>query len=132
MAGRGDSHETLQALIPYLERKADRGWRDEIEDDVRRWWQVIGLEGITMRTPDEVGPGWDAALAARRPVVINAYTDPEVPPLPPHITFEQAANYMTALLKGEPHASRTVTQSIKGMAQSYRSKLPGLGGKREA
>jgi pyruvate dehydrogenase (quinone) len=278
----GDSRETLQALIPYLERKTDRGWREEIEKDVARWWEVVegramtdadpinpqrvfwelsprlpdrciitsdsgssanwfarnlklrtgmmaslsgnlatmgpgvpyaiaakfahpdrpviacvgdgamqmnglnglitiekywkrwsnrqlivlvlnnrdlnqvtweqrvlagdpkfegsqnvpdfdyaayaemlGLKGITMRTPDEVAPGWEAALAADRPVVINAYTDAEVPPLPPHITFEQAKNYMTALFKGEPNAMHAVKQSMKGMVESYKSHLPG-------
>jgi pyruvate dehydrogenase (quinone) len=87
--------------------------------------ELTGLEGITMRTPADIVPAWEAALAADRPVVINAYVDPEVPPLPPHISFEQAKNYMTALFKGEPHALRAVTQSVKGMAETYKSYLPG-------
>jgi pyruvate dehydrogenase (quinone) len=93
--------------------------------DYAGYAEMLGLRGITMRTPDEVAPGWDAALASDRPVVINAYVDPEVPPLPPHITFEQAKNYMTALFKGEPHALRAVKQSMKGMAETYKSHLPG-------
>jgi pyruvate dehydrogenase (quinone) len=95
--------------------------------DYAAFAEITGLEGLTMRTPDDIVPVWEKALAANRPVVINAYVDPEVPPLPPHITFEQAKNYMTALFKGEPHALRTVTQSLKGMAESYRSYLPGRG-----
>jgi pyruvate dehydrogenase (quinone) len=88
---------------------------------------MLGFEGITMRTPEEVAPGWDRAFAANRPVVINAYVDPEVPPLPPHISFEQARNYMVALFKGEPHAARAVKQSVKDMAAKYKHKLPGQG-----
>jgi pyruvate dehydrogenase (quinone) len=61
-------------------------------------------------------------------VVINAYVDPEVPPLPPHITFEQAVHYMQALFKGEPNALQSVMQSVKGMAETYKSYIPGVGG----
>ena len=44
--------------------------------------------------PEQVGEAWDQALAADRPVVFEAITDPDVPPLPPHITFEQAKNFI--------------------------------------
>src|SRR4051794_29971585 len=37
----GDSKETLRALMPLLERKEDRSWREEIEDNVRRWWDIV-------------------------------------------------------------------------------------------
>jgi pyruvate dehydrogenase (quinone) len=95
--------------------------------DYAAYAELNGLKGITMRVPDDIVPAWEAALSADRPVVINAYVDPEVPPLPPHITFEQARNYMTALFKGEPNAVQAVKQSIKGMAETYKSYLPGQG-----
>jgi pyruvate dehydrogenase (quinone) len=38
---QGDSAATLQALIPMLERKSDRSWREEIEKGVARWWNVL-------------------------------------------------------------------------------------------
>jgi len=60
--------------------------------------ELLGLQGIRVDRPEQVGPAWDEALAARRPVVIEAVTDPEVPTLPPHITFEQAKNFNKALL----------------------------------
>ena len=37
----GDAKETLQALIPHLIRKEDRGWREEIEQGVQRWWKIV-------------------------------------------------------------------------------------------
>jgi pyruvate dehydrogenase (quinone) len=40
----GDAQRTLQALIPLLERKEDRGWREGIEKDVARWWEVMDGE----------------------------------------------------------------------------------------
>jgi pyruvate dehydrogenase (quinone) len=100
--------------------------------DYAGYAEMLGLKGITMKNPDDIVPGWEFALAADRPVVINAYTDPEVPPLPPHITFEQAKNYMVALFKGEPNALQAVKQSVKGMAETYKSYLPGVGDKKGA
>ncbi len=52
-----------------------------------RYAELIGLKGIRVDAPDQVGPAWDEALAAGTPVLIEAITDPEVPPLPPHITL---------------------------------------------
>ncbi|HET7583885.1 MAG TPA: thiamine pyrophosphate-requiring protein [Gemmatimonadaceae bacterium] len=77
---------------------------------------LLGLEGIAMREPDDIAPGWERALAADRPVVVDAYTDPEVPPLPPHITFEEARHFMSSILSGDPRAWRTVKQSARQAA----------------
>ena len=48
----------------------------------------LGMEAIRVHAPGQVGPAWDRALAAGRPALIDAITDPEVPPLPPHIRAE--------------------------------------------
>ena len=37
----GDSVETLRALLPLLERKTNRAWRETIEKKVADWWQVM-------------------------------------------------------------------------------------------
>ena len=49
----------------------------------------LGLQAITVDKPDQIGPAWDRALAADRPTVLDVHTDPNVPPIPPHATFEQ-------------------------------------------
>ena len=72
-----------------------------------------GLDGIRVDTPGAGRPAWDRALAADRPVVYEAVTDPEVPPLPPHITIEQARALSSALLSGDPDSGRIVRQSFK-------------------
>ncbi|HET9124550.1 MAG TPA: thiamine pyrophosphate-requiring protein, partial [Solirubrobacteraceae bacterium] len=66
------------------------------------WAELIGLKGIRVERPEQVADAWREALAADRPVLIEAITDPEVPPLPPHITVEQAKNFMYSLLGGDP------------------------------
>jgi pyruvate dehydrogenase (quinone) len=75
--------------------------------------ETLGLKGIRVERPEDVGPAWDEALAADRPVVYEAVTDPEVPPLPPHIRFEQAQK-MAMALPGDPHTARIVKESVKG------------------
>jgi pyruvate dehydrogenase (quinone) len=73
-----------------------------------RFAESIGLEGIFVDQPDAVGPAWDRAFAATRPVVLEVKTDPEVPPLPPHITLKQARNLASSLAKGDPERSAVV------------------------
>jgi pyruvate dehydrogenase (quinone) len=87
-----------------------------------RYAEMLGLEGIRVESPDEIAPAWDRALAAERPVVFEAVTDPEVPPLPPHITLEQAKSLSSALLAGDPSAGRIVKQAFKHKAEEF---LPG-------
>jgi pyruvate dehydrogenase (quinone) len=79
-----------------------------------RYAEMLGLRGIKVDSPDQVGDAWDEALAADRPVLYEAVTDPEVPPLPPSITMEQASSLAKSLLKGDPHAGRVVRQSLRG------------------
>jgi pyruvate dehydrogenase (quinone) len=78
-----------------------------------RYAELIGLKGIRVDSPDAVGPAWDEALAAGGPVVIEAITDPEVPPLPPHIRFEQAKE-MAHALPGDPARGEIIRQALKG------------------
>jgi pyruvate dehydrogenase (quinone) len=74
---------------------------------------LLGIHGITVADPDRIGAAWDEALASKRPVLIEAIVDPNVPPLPPHITLEQARNYLKAILKGDPDALAIVKASVK-------------------
>jgi len=79
--------------------------------------ESLGLKGISVETCDRVGAGWDEALAATRPCVIEFHTDPEVPPLPPHITAEQARNFMKSLLH-YPNRAQMIKESFKSMFAS--------------
>jgi pyruvate dehydrogenase (quinone) len=73
--------------------------------------RLIGLEGIRVDAPEQIGDAWDTALSADRPCLIEAVTDPEVPPLPPHITVEQARNFMEAVV-GDPSALHVIRHSF--------------------
>jgi pyruvate dehydrogenase (quinone) len=79
---------------------------------------LLGLGGIRVDDPEQIGAAWDEALSAGKPVLIEAITDPEVPPLPPHIRFEQAKKLAKAL-PGDPARKEIVGQSIKGKLQEF-------------
>ncbi len=78
-----------------------------------RYAELLGLRGIRVETPDQIGPAWDQALSSDRPVVYEALTDPEVPTLPPHITFEQAKHFMESMAKGDPHLGHIIKETFK-------------------
>jgi pyruvate dehydrogenase (quinone) len=75
--------------------------------------RLIGLGGIRIERAQDIGPAWERALAAERPTVLEMVTDPNVPPLPPHISFEQAKGYLSALINRDPDSMRMVTASAK-------------------
>ncbi|MEV6909013.1 thiamine pyrophosphate-requiring protein [Amycolatopsis sp. NPDC051071] len=85
---------------------------------------AIGLGGIAVDDPARLGEAWDVALSAGVPTVLDVRCDPEVPPIPPHATFEQLKSMTEAVLKGDPHAWRLVTQGIKTKMQEL---LPSRG-----
>jgi pyruvate dehydrogenase (quinone) len=83
-----------------------------------RFAEMIGLRGIFVDNPDRLASAWEEALSADRPVVLEVKTDPEVPPLPPHITFEQAKNFAQAALHGDPRRGQMIRQSFRQMVDA--------------
>jgi pyruvate dehydrogenase (quinone) len=81
--------------------------------------RMLGLHGARVDTPGDIGQAWDEALNAGRPALLEVITDPEVPPLPPHIRFEQAKGLSSALIGGDPAATEIVKESIKGKLAEF-------------
>jgi pyruvate dehydrogenase (quinone) len=86
-----------------------------------KYAELIGLKGIFVDNPDRVGSAWDEALASDRPVILEAYTDPNVPPLPPHITLKDAKNFVS-MIPSEPELGSVLKNSAKELLTSV---LPG-------
>jgi pyruvate dehydrogenase (quinone) len=78
-----------------------------------RWAEMLGLNGIRTDDPSKIGALWEQALSADRPTVFEVFCDPEVPPLPPHITVEQARSLTKAIMHGDPSRRRIIAQSIR-------------------
>lgn len=88
--------------------------------------EMVGLNGIRVSEPDKIGAAWDQALKADRPVVLEAITDPEVPPLPPHITFKQARAFMSSIIHGDADSGSMIKASARELVDAF---MPGRGPK---
>ncbi|HET6628143.1 MAG TPA: thiamine pyrophosphate-requiring protein [Woeseiaceae bacterium] len=84
-----------------------------------RYADMLGLKGIRVDAPEQIGPAWDEALSADRPAVLEAVTDPDVPPLPPHITLKQALGFMSSIVHGDSDRFGMIKASAKQMADKY-------------
>ncbi|MFC7303336.1 thiamine pyrophosphate-requiring protein [Streptomyces monticola] len=88
----------------------------------------IGLTGIRVEKPDDVESAWREALRAEGPAVLEFLTDPAVPPIPPHATWEQMESTAASILKGDEDRSSVVKQGLKAKMQEF---LPGKADKGE-
>lgn len=84
----------------------------------------LGLQGIYVDDPERLGQAWDRALSANRPTVLDVRVDPDIPPIPPHATFEQAKQSAEAMIKGDEDIWGVMKKGIKVKAQEF---IPGKG-----
>jgi pyruvate dehydrogenase (quinone) len=79
--------------------------------------EILGLKGVKVDDPEKLGAAWDEVLSADRPAVIEVVVDPDVPTLPPHISFEQMVNFSKTLLKGDPNEGGVIKQTFKDVLE---------------
>lgn len=84
--------------------------------------ELCGLRGIRVEKPEELGAAWDTALAADRPTVVDVVVDPNVPPLPPHITLKQAKAFALSVLHGDPESKGFIQQAVEQIFPGLASK----------
>ena len=80
--------------------------------------EMLGLRGIRVDRPDDIASAWDEVLNADRPALLEAITDPEVPPTPPHVTYEHAKAMGYALLGRDPASAHAIAQIMKDATAS--------------
>jgi len=90
-----------------------------------RFAELVGVKGISCEDPDSLGGAWDEALATNGPVVLEVRVDAEIPPLPPHIRWQQAEKMAKAMAKGDPEFVGVMQKSLKGKLQEFKESLPG-------
>jgi pyruvate dehydrogenase (quinone) len=89
-----------------------------------KYAELLGFKGIFCDNPKQMGAAWDEALSSKdRPVLLEVKTDPDVPPLPPHIKFEMAMKMAEALSGDEPDRVAIMEKSLKGKAVEFIDKL---------
>ena len=79
----------------------------------------LGLNASTVKDPEELADAWRDALSADRPTVLDVYTDPDMPPIPPHATWEEFKATTTAVLAGDENRVGFVKEGIKTKAQEF-------------
>lgn len=88
-----------------------------------RFAELLGLTGIFVDDPEQLGAAWDRALAANRPVVLEVKTDPNVAPLPPHVTIEQAKAFLSSMAKGDRGTAQVVADTARQIIGGLRERL---------
>ena len=126
----GDAVETLRALLPLIHRKTDRAWEEAIARQMVEWRETLEGRAIAeahpvhpQRVVYEMSPRLpDNALAADRPVLIEVKTDPNVAPLPPHVTLAQAKTFMSSMKK-DRNAMDVIADTARQVIEGIRERL---------
>ena len=100
------------------------GSQDIPDVPYHKYAELLGLRGIYCDDPAKVGAAWDEALASDRPVVLEFKTDPEIPPLPPHIMKDQAKKSAKAEIH-DPERKGLALHGFRQKMAEYYEKLPG-------
>ncbi|HET7388832.1 MAG TPA: thiamine pyrophosphate-requiring protein [Nocardioidaceae bacterium] len=79
----------------------------------------LGLQGIHVDKPDEIGAAWDRAFSADRPTVLDVRVDPDIPPIPPHATLDQMLSSAEAILKGDENRWGVIKEGVKTKIQEF-------------
>lgn len=80
---------------------------------------MLGLEGIRVDKPEDIPAALDRAMLATKPVLLEVVTDPNVPMLPPHISFKQAKAFYSSIVKGDSDAWSMIKQTYKDILDEY-------------
>jgi pyruvate dehydrogenase (quinone) len=88
-----------------------------------KYAELLGFKGIFCDSAKKIGSAWDEALRTTdRPVLLEVKTDPETPPLPPHIRLEMARKLMAAL-PGDEDRWEIMAKSVKGKAVEFKDEI---------
>jgi pyruvate dehydrogenase (quinone) len=109
----GDPKNPETQTLPYLPAAA--------------YAELLGIRGIKVATPDDVGPAWDEALAHPGPVLLEFHTDPQIACLPPHVKPAMMKKVAKAFLRGDEDRVGIAEKGVRGklteMADVAKEKL---------
>lgn len=89
--------------------------------DYAGYAELLGMKGVTVERPQDVAGAWDAAFAADRPVLLDVHTDPNVPPLPAHVSLAEAKGFLAAMRKGDPAEASVIRDSVKAVGAELKA-----------
>ncbi len=89
--------------------------------DFASWAQTCGGYGAKVTKPGDLRAAVQAALAHPGPALVDVDVDPDEPPMPGKIAYDQAKKFAQAFLKGQPHKVAIATTLAKDKIQQFRS-----------
>ncbi|MGH9101381.1 MAG: thiamine pyrophosphate-requiring protein [Acidimicrobiales bacterium] len=81
------------------------------------WASMIGLRGIKVTSSDQLEGAWKEAFASERPVIVDVLTSPDEPPMPPHVTFQQASNLARSVIGAPGEGATGAIEGVREMVQ---------------
>jgi pyruvate dehydrogenase (quinone) len=84
-----------------------------------RYAELVGLHGIRIDRPEDLAEAWSEVLSCNRPAVLEVVVDPEIPPLPPHVTLTQAKKMAQAMVEGDPERGGVMEKSLRAKLQEF-------------
>jgi pyruvate dehydrogenase (quinone) len=83
------------------------------------WADLIGLRGIKITRADQIEDAFTEAFAADRPVIVDALSSPDEPPMPPHVTFEQAKALTESVLADPSAGFAGAKEGVREFVQEH-------------
>jgi pyruvate dehydrogenase (quinone) len=83
------------------------------------WADLIGLKGVKVTCSDQLEAAFTEAFAADRPVIVDVMTTPDEPPMPPHVTFEQAKALMSSVAADPSEGIAGAKEGVREMIHEF-------------
>ncbi|WP_249713998.1 thiamine pyrophosphate-dependent enzyme [Rhizomonospora bruguierae] len=91
------------------------------EADFSQWARGCGAYGVKVTKPRKVAEAVRAALAHPGPALVDCDVNPNEPPMPGKVSYDQAKNFTEAFLRGQPHKVATLATVARDKINELRS-----------
>jgi pyruvate dehydrogenase (quinone) len=81
--------------------------------DYAAWARAAGAFGAHVAKPGDLSGALEEAFAHPGPALVDVAVDPNEPPMPGKVEYEQAKKFMEAFLRGQPHKAAIATTLFK-------------------
>jgi pyruvate dehydrogenase (quinone) len=91
------------------------------QPDYAGWARGCGGYGARVENPRDLPDALRGALDHPGPALLDVAVDPDEPPMPGKVTYEQAKNFGLAFLRGQPHRTSIATTLFADRIEEFRA-----------
>ncbi|HEX7745460.1 MAG TPA: thiamine pyrophosphate-dependent enzyme [Micromonosporaceae bacterium] len=91
------------------------------EADFGAWARACGGHGVKVNDPGDVATAVREALAHPGPALVDCDVNPDEPPMPGKVRYEQAKYFTEAFLRGQPHKAATLATVARDKIRELRA-----------